>query len=147
MLHFLDGHFDNVAWAAIIASPVIGSFLGVMIERLPSGRQFLWGRSHCDACGHPLGALDLVPFASWTIARGRCRYCHARLSAFYPLIELAAVVVVIWAATGASGVRFLASCAIGWLLLVAAVIDWRKRRTLYGPAIALLVWLVWLYLL
>lgn len=141
----LQVHFSNVVWATIIASPVIGSFLGVVVERLPAGRQFLWGRSQCDACGHTLSALDLVPFASWLHSQGRCRYCRAKLSAFYPLIELAALLVAVWSATATSGARFLASCVIGWMLLVVVAIDWRKRRRFYAPALALFVWLAYLY--
>jgi prepilin signal peptidase PulO-like enzyme (type II secretory pathway) len=142
---FLEVHFTNFVWAVIVASPVIGSFLGVVVERLPAGRQFLWGRSQCDACGHTLGVLDLIPFASWLHSQGRCRYCRAELSAFYPLIELAALLVAIWAATATTGLWFIASCVIGWTLLVAATIDWHKRRRAYSPLLALIVWLACLY--
>jgi leader peptidase (prepilin peptidase)/N-methyltransferase len=142
---FFDLHFGNLAWAAIIASPVIGSFLGLAIERLPAGRTILWGRSQCDICGHTLGPRDLVPFASWILSGGRCRYCRTRLSVFYPLIEIAALLVAVWSATATAGVRFLASCVIGWLLLVAAAIDWRKRGRFLIPVTAIVVWLVWLY--
>jgi leader peptidase (prepilin peptidase)/N-methyltransferase len=79
------------------------------------------------------------------MARGRCRYCGARLSVFYPLIELAALLVAVWAATAASGWRFLVSCALGWVLLVAAVIDWRRHSRYLVPALSAGVWLVWLY--
>jgi leader peptidase (prepilin peptidase)/N-methyltransferase len=136
---------SEIAWAAIIASPVIGSFLGVVVERLPSGRQFLWGRSECDACGHVLGAADLIPFASWFLSRGRCRYCGARLSAFYPLIELAAVMIAISAAAATSGVTFIASCILGWALLVAGAMGWRRFKSIFAPAIALLIWALWLW--
>jgi len=124
----------------------VGSFLGVVIERLPAGRPFVWGRSVCDACGHELEPLDLIPFASWLLTRGRCRYCRARLSVFYPLIELAALLVAVWAATAASGWRFLASCVLGWVLLVIAAIDWRTRRKYAVTALAAVVWIAWLYL-
>jgi leader peptidase (prepilin peptidase)/N-methyltransferase len=142
---FFDLHFSNTAWAVIIASPVIGSFLGLAIERLPAGRTILWGRSQCDICGHTLGSRDLVPFASWIFAGGRCRYCRTQLSVFYPLIEFAALLVAVWSATAATGALFLASCVVGWLLLVAAVIDWRKRGRFHTPASALFVWLACLY--
>jgi leader peptidase (prepilin peptidase)/N-methyltransferase len=141
-----DLHLTEITVATIIAAPVVGSFLGVVIERLPAGRPFVWGRSVCDACGHELGALDLIPFASWLLTRGRCSYCRAKLSVFYPLIELAALLVAAWAATAASGLWFLASCVPGWALLVVAAIDWRKRRRYAVPALAAVVWLAWLYL-
>jgi leader peptidase (prepilin peptidase)/N-methyltransferase len=130
---YFDLHFSTMVWAVIIASPVIGSFLGLAIERLPAGRTILWGRSQCDTCGHPLGPLDLIPFVSWAT------------SAFYPLIELAALVVAVCSATATSGVWFLASCAVGWTLLVVATIDWRKRRRFYVALSALFVWLACLY--
>jgi leader peptidase (prepilin peptidase)/N-methyltransferase len=142
---FLNTHFTNTAWAAIVASPIIGSFLGVVVERLPARRAFMLGRSECDACGHVLGPLDLIPFASWIFSAGRCRYCRTKLSVFYPLIELGALVVALWSATAATGWRFLAACTVGWLLLVAATISWRKRKRLCVPALALVVWVVWLY--
>lgn len=136
---------SQLTFAAIVASPVVGSFLGVLIERVPAGRPFAWGRSYCDACGHVLGPVDLVPFASWALTRGRCRHCGARLSVFYPLIEFAAVAVAVWSALLASGWRFLASCAMGWAFLVIAVIAWRKRRSVIVPGLAIAIWLVWLY--
>jgi len=135
----------TVTVAAIVAAPVVGSFLGVVIERLPAGKPFVWGRSRCDACGHVLEPLDLIPFASWLLARGRCRYCRARLSVFYPLIELAALLAVIWAATATSGWRFPVSCVLGWALLVVAAIAWRRQRRYAVPALAAAVWVAWLY--
>jgi prepilin signal peptidase PulO-like enzyme (type II secretory pathway) len=65
----------------------IGSFLGVVVERLPRGKDFFRGRSHCDNCKKSLGVLDLVPVFSFIFLKGRCRYCHKRLSYFYPIIE------------------------------------------------------------
>ena len=140
-------HVTILTVVLVLVSPIVGSFLGVVIARLPAGRPFLWQRSECDACSHPLGPLDLVPFASWAFARARCRYCNARLSAFYPLIELAAVVVAVWSALATTGWRLVASCAIGWVLLVAAAIAWRKNTRVFVPALALAAWLVWLYML
>src|SRR5689334_6734586 len=66
----------------------IGSFLGVIIDRLPKNEGFLAGRSHCDFCKKPLGALDLIPIFSFVVSSGKCRYCHKRLSIFYPVIEI-----------------------------------------------------------
>jgi prepilin signal peptidase PulO-like enzyme (type II secretory pathway) len=93
-----------------------------------------------------LGPLDLIPFASWFLSRRRCRYCGAKLSLFYPLIELTAVLVAIWSATAATGLRFFASCALGWALLVVAGIAWHSGRRSVVGVVALLVWLAWLYL-
>jgi len=109
----------------LVVSPFIGSFLGVVVRRLPTKQPLVLARSTCDACGHALGWRDLVPLVSWLIARGRCRHCHTRLSLFYPAIELAAVAVVLWAGVVSDGADLWLSAALGWTLLVLAVIDWR----------------------
>ena len=117
------------AWIwPLVASPFIGSFLGVLITRATAPRTILWTRSVCDACGHTLGPVDLVPLASWAAARGRCRDCLTRLGWFYPGIELAAVVVAAWTGALTAGWLAWASCAFGWTLLALAAIDWREYR-------------------
>jgi len=78
-------------WAiiAFIYGVAIGSFLNVVIWRLPRGLTVsapTW--SFCPRCEHRLGALDLVPVLSFAALRGRCRYCHAPISWRYPGIEL-----------------------------------------------------------
>ena len=66
---------------------VIGSFLNVCIYRLPLKENIATTGSHCMSCGHRLRWYDLVPLFSWLQLRGRCRYCKARISVQYPLIE------------------------------------------------------------
>lgn len=68
---------------------IIGSFLNVVIYRVPRGRSLVRPPSACGACGHAIRWYDNVPLVSWLVLRGRCRDCHARISARYPLIELA----------------------------------------------------------
>jgi leader peptidase (prepilin peptidase) / N-methyltransferase len=111
--------------AVLLAAPFVGSFLGVVIDRLPAGRPLLVGRSRCDACGAMLGAKDLVPVVSWLRQRGRCAYCRAELSTFYPIIELAALAVALSAAWVLAGWLLPVSCALGWTLLTLAAIDQR----------------------
>jgi prepilin signal peptidase PulO-like enzyme (type II secretory pathway) len=66
----------------------IGSFLGVVVDRM-SSRESIWkGRSHCDHCRHNLHAFDLIPVFSFFLLGRNCRYCKAQLSWFYPLVEL-----------------------------------------------------------
>jgi leader peptidase (prepilin peptidase) / N-methyltransferase len=67
---------------------VIGSFLNVCIYRLPLKENIATTGSHCMSCGHGLRWYDLVPLFSWLQLRGRCRYCKARISVQYPLIEV-----------------------------------------------------------
>lgn len=66
----------------------IGSFLNVVIWRMPRGQKISRGRSHCPFCSKELSATDLVPILSFIWRRGRCKYCAKRISYRYPLIEL-----------------------------------------------------------
>ena len=67
----------------------VGSFLNVLIERLPKGEGIVRGRSYCPKCGHALAWCDLVPLLSFVLLKGRCRYCGQKISWQYPLVELA----------------------------------------------------------
>ena len=73
---------------AAILGAVFGSFLNCAAWRIANGESVLKGRSHCTACGHALGALDLVPVFSWLLLRGKCRYCGTKIPARYPMTEL-----------------------------------------------------------
>jgi leader peptidase (prepilin peptidase)/N-methyltransferase len=65
---------------------VIGSFLTVVITRVPEGAS-LWPRSACPKCGQQVTARDNIPLLSWLILRGRCRSCGEPISKLYPLVE------------------------------------------------------------
>lgn len=67
----------------------IGSFINVLIDRLPVGEDIVHGRSHCDHCKRALSWYELIPLVSWCIQLGKSRCCHKKLSIQYPLIELA----------------------------------------------------------
>ena len=66
---------------AALLGACLGSFLNCMAWRMVHGESVLRGRSHCDVCGHVLGARDLIPVVSYVLSGGRCRYCGAKLSA------------------------------------------------------------------
>lgn len=66
----------------------IGSFLNVVIWRVPRGESVVRPRSHCPSCGMTLGGRENVPVFSWLLLRGRCRSCRAPISARYPVVEL-----------------------------------------------------------
>jgi leader peptidase (prepilin peptidase) / N-methyltransferase len=74
--------------AAFTFGLVIGSFLNVVIYRVPA-RRTLMGRSNCPHCGHQIRAWDNIPVASWVILGARCRDCRASISWRYPAVELA----------------------------------------------------------
>ncbi len=124
--------FESGWLLPVLVAPFVGSFLGLLIERLPAGGKVVFARSACPACDHPLGPLDLVPLFSWLASRGRCRYCGAAIAAIHPAIELAALGLAVWAAMVVSGWLLWASCALGWALLALSVIDWR-HHTLPDP--------------
>jgi leader peptidase (prepilin peptidase) / N-methyltransferase len=117
---------DAVKWSALLAAPFVGSFLGVIIRRLPDDRTLAWGRSHCEHCGRVLAVRDLVPVVSWLAAGGRCRYCRQPLGWFYPGIEIAAVVVALLALAADGGERTWLDCVFGWWLLALGWIDLRR---------------------
>ncbi len=75
----------------------IGSFLNVLIDRLPNF-EGISGRSHCDHCSHKLSYLDLIPVFSFLVLKGRCRYCKKKISPMYPIVEIltAVMFVVAW---------------------------------------------------
>jgi len=66
----------------------IGSFLGVLADRIPRSETIIKGRSHCEFCKKELKWLDLIPIFSFLFLKGKCRYCHKKLSWHYPIIEL-----------------------------------------------------------
>ena len=109
----------------LLASPFVGSFLGTLIARLPKDRPVVFDQSRCETCGQELGIRDLVPIVSWFALKRRCRHCGAKLSAFYPLIELAALGVAVWAVLTLPVHLVWPTACLGWVLLVLAVIDTR----------------------
>ncbi|MCA1822804.1 MAG: prepilin peptidase [Frankia sp.] len=67
---------------------LIGSFINVVVWRVPRGESVVAPRSRCPQCGHTIRGRDNVPVASWVMLHGRCRDCGARISSRYPLVEL-----------------------------------------------------------
>lgn len=132
--------------AAALGGLIIGSFLNVVIHRLPKILEWQWQddaaairgepprqgdrynllmpRSHCPACGQTLRIRDLVPVASWLALRGHCAACEAPISARYPIVELSTaglfmLCVVQFGATPSA----LAAMVLAATLVAAAVID------------------------
>lgn len=75
--------------AALVFGLLIGSFLNVVIWRVPRGESLSHPGSHCPNCDHAIRPHDNVPLVSWLVLRGRCRDCAATISVRYPLVELA----------------------------------------------------------
>ena len=72
-----------------------GSFAGALVWRLHTKRNFVSERSMCEKCHHVLGALDLVPIFSWLLLKGKCRYCHKKISPQSLILELLTAVLFI----------------------------------------------------
>ena len=77
------------AVAAAIGGLLLGSFLNVVIYRLPRGESLISPGSHCPACGVPIKPYDNIPVFGWLLLRGRCRACKEPISIRYPLVEAA----------------------------------------------------------
>jgi len=105
------------ALAAGLVGLAIGSFLGVLVLRLPQGRPVAMARSACPQCARVLGPFELIPLVSWLVQRRRCRGCGAQLSFFYPGMELAAAAIAAAAVTFANWPWAAAACVAGWGLL------------------------------
>jgi len=137
--------------AAGVLGLIVGSFLNVVILRLPARMEYFWKRdaremlelgangeaappdivrkgSHCPHCKHPLAAWDNIPLLSWLVLRGHCRYCRAPISIQYPLVEVlcgVASAIVVWH----FGVTWQAGAALlfTWFLVAAGGIDFRTQ--------------------
>jgi leader peptidase (prepilin peptidase)/N-methyltransferase len=81
-----------IAFACLLGL-LIGSFLNVVVWRVPRGESVAQPGSHCPACGHAVRARDNVPVVSYLLLRGRCRDCDAAISSRYPLVELLTALV------------------------------------------------------
>lgn len=108
---------------------VVGSFLTVVVERVPSGRSLVVPRSSCEGCGRVLGPSELVPVVSWLVQRGRCRGCGAAIALWSPALELSTAVA--WSATvlrfGVTWDGLAVAVAVS-ALLVQSVIDLCTHR-------------------
>jgi len=78
-----------LAGACGLVGLCVGSFLNVVIHRVPKRQSVVRPRSHCPACQTQLADRDNIPVVSWLVLRGRCRSCRAPISIRYPLVELA----------------------------------------------------------
>lgn len=105
---------------------IMGSFLNVCIYRIPKGESVVTVGSHCMSCNHKLKWYDLFPLFSWLFLRGKCRYCGAKISHQYPLIECinGLLYVIVFAICGWN-VDSVLWCILFSTLLVIALIDFR----------------------
>lgn len=74
---------------------LIGSFLNVVVYRVPTGRSIVSPPSACGSCGHPVRRRDNIPILSWLVLGARCRDCSSPISARYPLVEFGTAVLFV----------------------------------------------------
>jgi len=109
---------------AFVLGAVVGSFLNVVIYRVPRRLSIVRPRSACPSCAAPIGWYDNLPILSWFVLRGRCRHCRAAISIRYPLVEAAggALAALGVALTGLTPVT-VEIVVFAWLSLALALID------------------------
>ena len=118
---------------------VIGSFLNVVIYRVPKKENIVSTRSHCMNCGYQLKWYDLIPLFSWIFLGGKCRNCGERISVQYPIIEAAngiLYLIVFWKC--GMSVDSLLYCLLFSALLALSVIDFRTYEIPLGINIFIL---------
>lgn len=121
---------------AIIYGLIIGSFLNVLILRIPAGENFVVERSHCTSCGYQLAWYDMVPVFSYLFLRGKCRKCGEHISMQYPIVEaLNAVLYFCIFYVNGNNYTSVVYCFVASALVVISVIDFRTYEIPLGLTI------------
>ena len=110
---------------------LIGSFLNVVIYRVPRGESIVKPGSHCPSCGHVLKAWELVPILSFLVQRGRCRKCRTKISWRYPGVELLTGLLffyAVWQKNGVLDARLMLNLIFLATLVALAFIDYDTMR-------------------
>jgi leader peptidase (prepilin peptidase)/N-methyltransferase len=111
-----------------VLGAIFGSFLNVVVYRLPRHESVVSPPSHCPSCGTPVRPYDNVPILSWLLLRGHCRGCGEPISVRYPLVEALTAALCVGAVlthTSAAGIAL--SVALILLVVPAALIDLEHR--------------------
>jgi leader peptidase (prepilin peptidase) / N-methyltransferase len=140
--------------AVVVLGLVIGSFLNVVIHRLPVILKHNWSRqchellepdhekdgaatqpynllrpaSHCPECGHRIRAIENIPVASYIFLRGRCASCHTRIPPRYPIIEISTAILSVFTAMQFGYTQQTAAAlAFTWMIIPLCVIDYDEQ--------------------
>jgi leader peptidase (prepilin peptidase)/N-methyltransferase len=118
-----------VVAACIVMGLVVGSFLTVVVDRVPRGGSVVRPPSACGSCGHQLTAPDLVPIGSWLVLRGRCRHCGTPIGVEPLIIETAnATLFVAFGLHFGADIALIAFCVLGAALVALVWIDLHEFR-------------------
>lgn len=113
---------------AFIFGAVIGSFINVVILRIPKGESVVFTPSHCPTCNTPLKPWHNVPILSWVFLGGKCSFCKTKISAQYPIIEFLSGIIFLVIASKYSLTLPALSIGLSFLMLLAlSVIDFRYK--------------------
>ena len=122
-------------WVTLMGA-FLGSFMNVVIYRLPAGKPLAYPGSACPACGHAVRWFDNVPVLSWMILGARCRDCRTPISGRYPLVEATVGAMFLWlvmAEVYSGGVTLPSANAIGGLSM--HVVEGARRTTAFDGAL------------
>ena len=111
-----------------IFGSIVGSFLNVCIYRMPLGESVVWPRSHCPKCQKRIPGYDNIPFISFILLGGKCRFCKEKISLRYPLVELlSAVMLVILFNRYGLTYDFFFYMVLLWALIISTFVDIKHR--------------------
>jgi leader peptidase (prepilin peptidase)/N-methyltransferase len=123
-----------ILWVFIVGV-IVGSFFNVLLYRYRTGKG-VGGRSRCLSCGHQLKPIELIPFVSFILQKGKCAKCKTKLSYQYPLVELCSGLILVMVfgrlhfplvVTVPIFLQILIDVCFWWLLLLIAVYDIRHK--------------------
>jgi leader peptidase (prepilin peptidase)/N-methyltransferase len=132
---------------AFLVGLAVGSFMTVVVARVPEKESVLRPRSRCPACGTEIANRDNVPVLGWLLLRGRCRACGNRISVVYPIVEISTAILVAgaWAVYDDPWAALAVSALLA-LLPAISVIDIQRKiipnRIVYPALVAFPVYLV-----
>jgi leader peptidase (prepilin peptidase)/N-methyltransferase len=137
-------YMEAITFAGVLGA-IVGSFLNVVVHRLPRHESLVSPASHCPRCGTPVRPYDNIPILSWLLLRGRCRSCGEPISPRYPLVEALTAVLCVGAVLAhqtAAGIAL--SIALILIVVPAALIDLEhriipNRLTLLGAIVAIVL--------
>jgi leader peptidase (prepilin peptidase) / N-methyltransferase len=133
-----------VAAFAAVTGACLGSFVNVVIHRLPRGQSLAWPGSHCPRCGHVLALWENIPLLSFALLRGRCRACRGVIAWRYPAVEALCAGLfagaVLWLGMGPAA---LGAAAFAVALVAIAWIDAEHRIIPDELSAGLVAWGLW----
>jgi prepilin signal peptidase PulO-like enzyme (type II secretory pathway) len=131
-----------------ISGCVMGSFFYVVGTRLVKNESIIKPRSHCTYCGHPLSFFDLIPILSFLFLRGKCRYCHRKLSIDYLIYEIfTGILYLISYLKFGISYNFFISLIISSLIILIFITDFKEMIILDSPLVISIILIIVLKLI